>query len=440
MTEDPTGPPILPVQHQLQKAAFELDSGDAPAEPQRRPTLLDTPFVIDVSGVSKSFRIPDRRSAGARGRLPWRRHFRELRALSDVSFAVHRGEFFGIVGRNGSGKSTLLKILASVYRADAGRVAVAGRLAPFIELGVGLNPELTARENVVLNGVMMGLTRREAAGRLDAVLEFAELQEFVDLKLKNYSSGMLVRLAFATMIQADADVMLVDEVLAVGDASFAEKCLEVLRERRRRGKTLVLVTHDMVTVQEFCDRAMLLHDGRQRFLGDPDQAVLRYYRLNFGGADPGGAGGEQESAVSLLDVWLEDADGRRVENALHGQPFRLGVIVQAREHLRAPAFAFQVLNVDDVPVFSFGTALTDPDDEPIALPPGRRVKVMAEIENRLVPGRYAVLCSISRSRARGDDAMGEARVTDFLVKGHERLPGMITVAPEVQAYVSQGSV
>jgi ABC-type polysaccharide/polyol phosphate transport system ATPase subunit len=434
----PDDQPVLPVQHQLQRAAFELDRDDS-AEPQRRPATLDTPLVIDVAGLSKSFRIPVRRSEAANRPRPRRRHFRELRALTDISFDVHKGEFFGIVGRNGSGKSTLLKILASIYRADAGRARVAGRLAPFIELGVGLNAELTARENVVLNGVMMGLSRREAAGRLDAVLDFAELQEFVDLKLKNYSSGMLVRLAFAVMIQADADVMLVDEVLAVGDASFAEKCLEVLRERRRRGKTLVLVTHDMVTVQEFCDRAMLLHDGRQSFLGDPESAVLRYYRLNFGGEDPGRAAAAGGPAVSLVDVWLEDAEGRRIENALHGQPFRLGMIVQAAERLRAPAFAFQVLNVDDVPVFSFGTSLDDRDEEPIALPQGGRVKVMAEIENRLVPGRYAVLCSISRSRTRGDDAMREVRVTDFLVKGRDRLPGMITVHPEVRAYVSRES-
>ena len=188
--------------------------------------------------------------------------YRELHALQDVSFDVRKGEFFGIVGRNGSGKSTLLKILASIYRADPGRVRMAGRVAPFIELGVGFNPELTARENVVLNGVLMGLTRREAQRRLDAVIDFAELHEFADLKLKNYSSGMMVRLAFAVMVQADADIMLIDEVLAVGDAAFAQKCMDVFHEQRRAGKTIVLVTHDMATVQSLCHRAMLLARGR----------------------------------------------------------------------------------------------------------------------------------------------------------------------------------
>ena len=187
--------------------------------------------------------------------------------LRGVSFDVCGGEFLGVVGRNGSGKWTLLKVLSSIYRADSGSVRMAGRLAPFIELGVGFNVELTARENVALNGVMMGLSRREAAGRLEAVLEFAELGEFVDLKLKNYSSGMLVRLAFAVMVEADADVMLIDEVLAVGDAAFAQKCMDVFRPSGAAGKTLVLVTHDMATVQGFCDRALVLDAGEVAMWG-----------------------------------------------------------------------------------------------------------------------------------------------------------------------------
>jgi len=220
----------------------------------RRARLRAAPILIEVRELEKTFVIPDRRVDTLKERVvhPLRKvEYRELRALRGISFDVHQGEFFGIVGRNGSGKSTLLKVLASIYRADAGRIRMAGRLAPFIELGVGFNPELTARENVVLNGVMMGLGRRAAARRLDSVLDFAELREFVDLKLKNYSSGMMVRLAFAVMVQANADVMLVDEVLAVGDAAFGQKCMDVFRERRQSGKTLVLVTHDMATVQAY---------------------------------------------------------------------------------------------------------------------------------------------------------------------------------------------
>src|SRR5437763_2252276 len=276
----------------------------ATLEPARDPTA--GPVVIEVRNVNKAFRIPSHRVDTLKERATHplaRREYRELRALRDISFDVHDGEFFGIVGRNGSGKSTLLKILSSIYRADAGRIRMAGRLAPFIELGVGFNPELTSRENVVLNGVLMGLSLREARRRLDSVLDFAELQEFADLKLKNYSSGMMVRLAFAVMVEADADIMLIDEVLAVGDAAFAQKCMDVFHEKRRAGKTLVLVTHDMATVQSLCDRAMLMHDGELRYLGDPEEAALRYYRLNFGGGGAGSLPGDiPDVNVRIIDA------------------------------------------------------------------------------------------------------------------------------------------
>src|SRR3989440_9011568 len=247
--------------------ALALDADASPstaASVGRPPDATDRPKAIEVRGVEKIFRVPDRRMDTIKERVvrPFARtEYRELHALRNVSFDVYRGEFFGIVGRNGSGKSTLLKILASIYKPDAGRVRIAGRVAPFIELGVGFNPEMTARENVALNGVLFGLSRREAQRRLDAVLDFAELHEFIDLKLKNYSSGMMVRLAFSVMVQADADIMLIDEVLAVGDASFAQKCMDVFYARRNSGKTIVLVTHDMATVQSLCHRAMVLHDG-----------------------------------------------------------------------------------------------------------------------------------------------------------------------------------
>ncbi len=448
MPEDrDSNPTIWSMQHELQLAAFGLDEDNPKVQRRQskshRANLLDAPVVVDVQDVRKSFRIPDRKVSTLTQRLAHgsaRARFRELLALRGISFDVRRGEFFGIVGRNGSGKSTLLKIMASIYKADSGRIRVAGRLAPFIELGVGLNAELTARENVALNGVMMGLSRAEAARRLDAVLEFAELQDFVDLKLKNYSSGMTVRLAFSVMVQSDPDVMLVDEVLAVGDASFGEKCLEIFRERRRNGKTLVLVTHDMMTVESFCDRAMLLHDGEQRYLGEPNEAILRYYRLNFGGGEVNGGSASGESNVSLLDVWLEDADGRRIEDPLVGQRFRFNLVAEARQDLKEPAFGFQVLNVDDLPVFGFGKALVDDDDEPVPITRGQRVRIVADVENKLVPGRYSVLCTMARSRARGDTAMHDVRVAEFLVKGSDPLPGMVVVGSEVQATLERVTV
>ncbi len=427
------------MQHSLQRAAFSLDDDEAAkltTPPARR---IDGPVIIEVRDLEKTFRIPHRAGTlSERARHPLQRaESRELRALRDVSFDVREGEFFGIVGRNGSGKSTLLKILASIYRADAGRIRMSGRLAPFIELGVGFNPDLTARENVALNGVMLGLTRREAAGKLDSVLDFAELREFVDLKLKNYSSGMMVRLAFSVMVEADADMMLVDEVLAVGDAAFGQKCMDVFRDKRKAGKTVVLVTHDMAAVQSFCDRAMLLHDGHLRFDGDPDEAVLRYFRLNFGGR-----GGDRatmmpaEPRARLVDAWLEDPAGRRVENIPQGETIGFNLVVEAREDIEAPLFTVQVLNVDDVPVFGFTRRLLD-DERPGRIAAGGRVRVTGTLDNPLTPGRYSVHGSMARNETPGDVALPEVRLLDFVVQGRDPIPGMVFVQTALQAIVEE---
>jgi ABC-2 type transport system ATP-binding protein len=404
--------------------------------------VVDLPVVIEVRDVQKTFRIPAHRVDTFKERAvhPFTRAtFRELRALRGVSFDVRRGESFGIVGRNGSGKSTLLKILAGIYAADAGRVRMAGRLAPFIELGVGFNVELTARENVALNGVIMGLGRREAARRLDSVLEFAELRDFVDLKLRNYSSGMLVRLAFAVMVEADPDIMLVDEVLAVGDASFAQKCMDVFREKRRAGRTLVLVTHDMGMVQGLCDRATLIHDGEQAYLGDPEEAALRYYRLNFagnGGYDPTARGASVPDVnVKLVDMWLEAASGARVQNVEQGEPIRLNVVFEARREMARPVFNFHFLNADGAWVFGFSKRVSNDGREPESVRAGERVRIAGEISNRLVPGRYFVDCWISRDRVEGDVALHVLTLMDFFVYGTAPGPGSVSVRADLDAVV-----
>jgi ABC-type polysaccharide/polyol phosphate transport system ATPase subunit len=423
--------------------ALEDDTAVAPP-PARARRLAQAPVVIEARDVEKTFRIPHQKVDSLRERLtnPFARiAYRELRALAGVSFDVRKGEFFGIVGRNGSGKSTLLKILASIYRADAGRVRMAGRLAPFIELGVGFNPELTSRENVVLNGVLMGLTRHEAQRRLDAVLDFAELREFTDLKLKNYSSGMMVRLAFAVMVEADADIMLIDEVLAVGDAAFGQKCMDVFREKRAAGKTLVLVTHDMATVQGFCDRAMLIHDAQVQYLGDSEETALRYYRLNFAGEVARGAHGQPEGAVPdvnvrLLAARLENDEGERVDSVEQGRPLNITVEAEARHDLEAPVFSFSVLNADGVEVFGFGTTLEDEDGRPGRVAAGRRVTVRGRIDNPLVPGRYYVKSWIIRNRTQGDLALHLLDLLDFYVYGTRQGPGSVLVDSHVRAEVS----
>ena len=199
-----------------------------------------------------------------------------------MSFEIYEGEFFGIIGPNGSGKSTLLKILAGIYRADTGSVRINGALSPFIELGVGFNPELNARDNVRINATLLGLTRRQLAQRFDDIIEFADLGRFVDQKLKNYSSGMQVRLAYSIAIQVPFDILLLDEVLAVGDQAFQAKCYETFEQMRREGKTIVFVSHDLATVARFSERALLLEGGRTVEIGPADEVVDRYQELVAG--------------------------------------------------------------------------------------------------------------------------------------------------------------
>jgi len=399
------------------------------------------PVAIEARGLHKSFRVPEHRidTLKERAAHPFRRmEYRELRALVDVSFDIHRGEFFGIAGQNGSGKSTLLKILASIYRPDAGRVRMAGRLAPFIELGVGFNQELTARENVVINGVLMGLTKREARRRLDAVLDFAELHDFAELKLKNYSSGMLVRLAFAVMVQADADIMLVDEVLAVGDMGFAQKCMDVFYEKRDAGKTIVLVSHDMGAVQALCHRAMLIHDAEIAYLGQPEEVAMRYYRLNFAEERSDGAGrgpALPDINARVVEARLEDDSGQPVENVAQGAPLFLDLVIEARRDLVDPMFVIQVMNAESVVVFSIRRTLGDGRGE---LRAGDRVRLAGRIENSLVPGKYFLDCWVRRSREQGDLAVQGLRLREFVVYGTAPRDGVVSVSADLEAVQVEG--
>jgi ABC-type polysaccharide/polyol phosphate transport system ATPase subunit len=396
------------------------------------------PVAVEAVGLKKAFRIPTHRVDSFKERMvrPFAsREYRELRALDGVSFEIRQGEFFGIVGRNGSGKSTLLKLLASIYRADAGTIRMAGRLAPFIELGVGFNLELTARENVVLNGVMMGLAPQEARNRLDAVLEFAELGEFVDLKLKNYSSGMLVRLAFSLMMEVDADILLIDEVLAVGDAAFQQKCGDAFREMKAVGKTVILVTHDMTTVEEYCHRALLIDEGQIQHVGDPAEVGRRYLRMNFErgsevGAEPT-AGASDE--VRLLDAWIEDAGGARLTNVEHGETIRLRVELEAMRDAPGIGVGFILANADGVGVFQFGAGVFR-EDGSVDVAAGERVRVSAEVENLLAPGRYFVHCGVNR--VAGGVALYVHNAVDFVVYGGEvQSRGIVSLPHSVEATI-----
>jgi ABC-type polysaccharide/polyol phosphate transport system ATPase subunit len=299
--------------------------------------------AVSIDQVSKTFRIPHQQYSTLKERAlhPLRRtEYDELHAVQDVSLDIAEGEFFGIVGRNGSGKSTLLKCIAGIYGVDTGRITISGRLSPFIELGVGFNTDLTARDNVVINAIMLGLSRRQARARFDDVIAFAELEEFVDLKLKNYSSGMLVRLAFATAIQVDAEILLIDEVLAVGDASFQQKCFEEFFRLKREGRTIVFVSHDMFSVERFCHRAMLLERGKMVEIGDPHAIARSYFRLNFGQL-PHEAPAEPASGpgTTIADAWFENAAGERVTSASQEEPLSMCFEARLVEALVDPVFA-----------------------------------------------------------------------------------------------------
>ncbi len=240
-----------------------------------------SPVVLSVQHVAKSFRLPTEQASGLKQAfLNWARGIKgytEQQVLRDITFDVHQGDFFGIVGRNGSGKSTLLKIISQIYVPEHGSVQVNGKLVPFIELGVGFNPELTGRENVYLNGALLGFSREEIDGMYDDIVAFAELEEFMDQKLKNYSSGMQVRLAFSVAIKAQGDILVLDEVLAVGDEAFQRKCDNFFSEvKKDPTKTVILVTHSMDSVKKYCNKAILIKDGEIIESGDKDTVADRY--------------------------------------------------------------------------------------------------------------------------------------------------------------------
>lgn len=240
--------------------------------------------AIKVDNLSKDFKLPHEKTSSIKSAFVnfYKRNksYEYQKALKDVSFEIKQGEFFGIVGRNGSGKSTLLKTLAGIYVPTKGSVALNGKLTPFIELGVGFNPELTGRENVYLNGAILGFNRREMKAMYKDIVEFAEIERFMDQKLKNYSSGMQVRLAFAIAIRARSDILLIDEVLAVGDAAFQRKCYNYFEELKREKKTVVFVSHDMNAVRRFCNRAALISQGVLSLVGSPEQVAELYEKQN----------------------------------------------------------------------------------------------------------------------------------------------------------------
>lgn len=384
------------------------------------------PPAVAVRNVHKAFRLPHQQYHTLKERVlhPFRSNtYDVLQAVGDITFEVAEGEFFGIVGRNGSGKSTLLKCLAGIYDIDAGDLHVNGRLSPFIELGVGFNMDLTARDNVMINAIMLGLTRQQARERFDDIIAFAELEDFLDLKLKNYSSGMTVRLAFSVAIQVDAEVILIDEVLAVGDASFQQKCFAEFHRLKDEGRTILFVTHDMSAVERFCDRAMLIEKGKMVDLGEPAAIARRYNELNFGRtvhqlAEPGEEGAEErfgDRTAEILDAWFENAAGERIVEMAHGEVCRVCMEARFNEAVENPVFGFTLRNDVGATIFAATTDLVHGPTGSFAA--NETAVVRLEFQNWMVASTYTVTPSIARPGLGADALDLRADLARLIVHG-----------------------
>jgi len=406
-----------------------------PAADAAASTPASASPAVAVHEVGKTFRLPHQQYSTLKERVlhPFRsRTFDELRALDDVTFEVAPGEFFGIVGRNGSGKSTLLKCLAGIYVADRGEIGVDGRLSPFIELGVGFNPDLTARDNVLINAIMLGLTRRQARERFDDIIAFAELEEFLDLKLKNYSSGMSVRLAFATAIQVDADILLVDEVLAVGDAAFQQKCFEQFQRMKDEGRTIVFVTHDMGAVERFCDRAMLIERGRIVSIADPHTIARAYNEINFGRlvhetTEAARSGDHADAEIAA--AWFESR-GERVAAVGQGDPLTALFEVRFHRALEDPIFAVALRN--EVGHTVFGTSTQWEGQRTGAFAEGEVVTVEVTFENWLSPSRYKLTPSVARAGGGADALDLREDLASVVVHGTRVTGGIVDVPHAIE--------
>jgi ABC-type polysaccharide/polyol phosphate transport system ATPase subunit len=396
----------------------------------------DAEPAVLVEGVAKRFFVPHERAHTLKERAlhPLRRRGgTDIVALRDVSFAVQPGEFFGIVGRNGSGKSTLLKCLGGIYAVDRGRIAVSGRMSTFIELGVGFNPDLPAADNIVINGIMLGLTPREARRRVGDVLAFAELEQFADLKLKNYSSGMQVRLAFSVMIQVDADVLLIDEVLAVGDAAFQQKCFDEFHRIRDEGRTVLFVTHDMSAVRRFCHRALLLDRGVVRLIGEPDRVGDHYMDLNFGRDHIEDAAAYEEErfgdrSAEIAETWFEDSSGQRTEAVRHGERCRLCARVVFNQRAE-PNFA--VLIEDELHRPLFVTSSADLNRRAGRRQRGDELVFSVEFDMLFAPGRIHVTPWLVHEG--GADVMDRRpRMLSAVVTGTRRTGGLVDLPHDIE--------
>lgn len=331
--------------------------------------------AISVQNVSKTFKIPHEKITSLRGaavNVFKKNSYEEFKALDNVSFEVKKGEFFGIIGRNGSGKSTLLKIIAGIYEADKGKIHVNGMISPFLELGIGFNPELSGRDNVYLNATVLGMTKKQIDKKFDDIVAFSELERFIDQKLKNYSSGMSVRLAFSVSIHANREILLMDEVLAVGDTNFQSKCLQEFNKYKDAGKTVILVTHDIATVQKYCDRALLLRNGKIVMIGNSEEVGDKYVNQNILDEEGRisnegknkkstvpieGEGDKPQKVAEITKVEFLDKEGKEKNVFETGEDMSARVYFKKNKQAKLLNFAISIHNQENICIIGVDTII-----------------------------------------------------------------------------------
>jgi ABC-2 type transport system ATP-binding protein len=397
---------------------------------------MDTKVVVRVDSLSKDFKLPSENMRSVKSIFTNFKSFRNnsyktQHALKNISFEVRQGEFFGIVGRNGSGKSTLLKLIAGIYQPSKGSVTTIGRIVPFIELGVGFNPELSGKDNVYLNGAMLGFDNKFIDAKYKDIVEFAELERFMEQKLRNYSSGMQVRLAFSVAtILAESDVLLLDEVLAVGDADFQRKCFDYFRQLKKMKKTVIFISHDMDAIREYCDRAILIDNSKIRFQGTPDE-VATYYKQLFSedyqesdSNQPQKRWGEKK--VEFISVELDKKQIQPEDKTIN-----IVCEVEGKEEVENVIFGFSI--TDSTGLNLFGTNTSIKLKKSVSMKKGAKNKIIWEIPNIFNEGNFYVnVACIDSSGTTTFDWWDEAE--RFRVSTNEKTP--YPVNPEVKVSIS----
>lgn len=391
-------------------------------------------IAIKVTGVSKSFKLPHEKQDSIKGKLInfRKRGFEVQQALDEVTFQIEKGDFFGIVGRNGSGKSTLLKLIAGIYKPDKGDIMVDGHLTPFIELGVGFNFELSGRDNVFLNGALLGFTRKDMEAMYDDIVGFAGLERFMDQKLKNYSSGMQVRLAFSIAIRADSDILLLDEVLAVGDSAFQQKCFDYFRELKSKHKTVILVTHSMDSVEKFCDKALLLNDGVVITKGEVEEVIDSYNLLNIQqmNAKEGKLNNTSKAIkeASITNIQTVDIDNKPTTGYGPGSKIRIKLSIKASKACKNMRVAVRFnkpggQTVAYTNTFAHGTVIN--------ANAGQSLDLTWELPNIFADGNYLISASVSnQDNTRIYDRKPEA--VQFDVFGQRTVDGVVSVPDKLE--------